>query len=99
MSNDIVLSFRLLRRSPGFTAAAVLTMGLGIGATTAIFSVLDATLLRVVPFPNADRIVYVSGITAPPAQSRIAYFSQAQTLQNIAEFDVGIGGKFLGRPR
>lgn len=52
-------AFRALRRAPGFTAVAVLTLGLGIGGTTAIFSILDGTVLRPVPWPEPDRLVVV----------------------------------------
>ena len=54
---DVAHGVRSLRRTPGFTVVAVLTLALGIGATTAVFSVISAVLLRPLPYPNADRLV------------------------------------------
>src|SRR3974390_1847152 len=48
---------RLIRRSPGFCVAVILTLGLAIGANTAVFSAIDAILLRPLPFPHADELM------------------------------------------
>src|SRR4051812_30236251 len=56
LSQDIVYALRVFRKAPGVTATIILSLAIGIGANTAIFSVVDALLLRPLPYPHADRL-------------------------------------------
>jgi len=62
--DDVTVALRQLKAAPAFTAVAVLTLALGIGANSAMFAVADATLLRPLPYANADRLVTVSELRA-----------------------------------
>jgi putative ABC transport system permease protein len=62
---DLRYAVRVLRKHPGFTAGVVLTLGLGVGATTTMFSVVDGVLLRELPYPEADRIVQIGRTFGP----------------------------------
>jgi predicted permease len=90
MINDFRFALRSLRRSPGFTTVAVLTLALGIGATTAVFTLVDSVLLRPLPYPESDRVLSIQhevrGQTGVPISSGlyVQYGEHARTLSAIA---------------
>jgi hypothetical protein len=69
-SQDLRHAARALRRTPGFTMVAVGTLGLALGVNAGIFSIVDAVLLRPLPFPESDRMVYIGGTAAPGSDLR-----------------------------
>src|SRR5689334_23530624 len=68
---DLRYAFRGVLKRPAFTAIAVVTLGLGIGASTAIFSVVNSVMLRRLPYPNADRMVAIQEITREGEQRQV----------------------------
>ena len=87
-------TLRSLVQAPGYTAAFVLTLGLGIGLNTAIFSVINGVLLSPLPYPDADRIMYVQqlALAAGVANTRFSfqevqdYRDQSRTLDQFVEY-------------
>ncbi len=69
--NDVRFGFRQLLKSPGFTLTALVTLGLCIGANTAIYSVVDAVLLRPLPYPDSERLAMVVTAWQSDGASRI----------------------------
>ena len=65
-------ALRRWRRRPGLAVVAVLILAIGIGATTAMYSIVDAVLLRAEPWPDADRLVRIYGVL-PPQRTNPAY--------------------------
>ena len=92
---DVRFALRLLVNRPGFTVVAILTLALGIGASTSIFSVVEAVLLRPLPFPQPDQLVQVSirggdGNTYPlPDTDVVAWREQNDAFSSLAVYDGG----------
>jgi putative ABC transport system permease protein len=102
MSNfltDLRYSLRTLRKMPGFTMVALLVLALGIGANTAIFSVVNSVLLRPLPYPGADRLALIwetdlkDGIKreGPSAPNFLDWKEQSQSFEDMALLEVGTG--------
>ena len=89
---DSRYGLRQLGRNPGFTFVAVLTLALGIGATTAIFSVVHGVLLKPLPYPHPDRVVAVFEVTTKGRRSRVAdpnfddFREQSRSFRSLAKY-------------
>src|SRR5450432_749417 len=94
-THDIGYAFRVLRRSPGFTATVILALALGIGANTAIFTVVNTVLLRPLAYPEPDRLVQLElssaqgngNVTSIPKYNN--WRAQTQVFSDVAAYGVG----------
>src|SRR5215510_6862049 len=93
---DLTYGVRMLRKNLGFTVVAVLALTLGIGANTAIFSVLNVTLLRRLPYPNPDELMVVGENNPQINQNQLTispgnytdYRDQNKSFQNLAVYRI-----------
>src|SRR5258708_25217879 len=91
LHHDLRYASRLLVRNPGFTAVVVLSIALGIGANTLMFSIVHAVLIRSLPYPNSDRLVFVWSTPpdhpdqkrATPTANFFALREQSRTLEYV----------------
>ncbi len=99
--HDLTYSLRQFRRAPSFTLVAAVTLALGIGANTAIFALVDAALLRPLPFPDPDRLVMVWERTERSPRTGMSplnmsdWNERSRTFESIAGFVPNIGGMVM----
>jgi predicted permease len=103
MMTDLRFALRQLRKSPGFTLLAVLTLALGIGLNTTIFSLIHALFLRGLPFPEPERIVRIYGESKereldqlPYSVPRFSHYRDGQTVFSGIAADNGVGVTLTG---
>jgi putative ABC transport system permease protein len=99
--DDVTFALRQMRRAPGFTAVAVITLALGIGGNSAIFALVDATLLRPLPYADPDRLVAIWETSQSSPRSFVSplnmgdWDTRSRTLEKIAGYVPNVGGMVM----
>src|ERR1043165_9951361 len=102
LAQDVRFTLRLLGKNPGFAAIAILTLALGVGATTSIFTVVEAVLLRPLPYPNPTQLVHVEirgsdGDDYPlPDTDFLAWRERQEAFSSIAVYFSGASATLTG---
>jgi putative ABC transport system permease protein len=101
LKDDVKYALRQLRRAPAFTLVAAITLALGIGANSAIFALVDATLLRPLPLPNSDRLLMVWERSSTSARGYVSplnmldWNERSRTVEKLAGFAPSVGGMVM----
>jgi putative ABC transport system permease protein len=95
---DLRFGLRMLRKNPGFTAVVVMTLALGIGSTTAMFTVIDGVLLRPLPLPNSEQLMAIRGLTEPEMIDPLVWWGHNRSFGQLANwFSGGVNLSWEGR--
>src|SRR5262245_12444253 len=101
LADDLKVAFRQLKASPSFTLVATLTLALGIGANSAIFALVDATLLRPLPYADPDRLVALWEHATTIERSYVSplnmfdWLARGRSFEKIAGFTPSVGGMVM----
>ena len=93
--HDVRFALRLFRKNPGFAATAICSLALGIGGSSAIFSVVNAAILRPIPFADADQLVVIRDVPKGAATTPISYpkfqawRDQRDVFEEVGAYTVG----------
>src|SRR5436309_706925 len=102
MSSNLRFAFRSLLRSPGFTLLAIITLGLGIGANTAMFSIVNTVLLKPLPYPKSEQLQRLDRVTPQNPQGRVSaadYLDLRREMQTYGDIGAyALGDTSLSEP-